>query len=846
MKVVSKNQKIPAKKQQNTDNKQDQKNRPKFFLLIEKYPFAVFFSLLVIILLIVFKDFIFLKKLYLFKDIGSDTINTFYPQRYMNALNRELGLAYTFTNGMGAAVNETKPGFFGYIALFLRNPLNFWYHFVPAQKIHIALFYYQLCNIVSAAVVFFFYLRTINFSKYASILGALLFSFSGTMIIGSGWYHHTGELLNLALFLLAFELYFKRGIWFLLPIMVALTFSVYFWYINAVFFFFYVMFRYLDETNFELKAFLGFSLKLSGLVFLGILISLPELLEQINNILNQPRVSGNLSKSAQMQEISVFATADLLHNLTSVYRFFANDILGSGKINLQEIGGNRIFISEFKGYGNFYEAPMFYIGLLTLLLFPQLFINIEAKKRVIYTILLVLWVIPIIFPFFRRAYFLFFGDYYRIFSFFLPFVLLFFTLKVLTIPYKINILLLIGTFVVLASVLLINFLSPADLIKYNLTDNPIDRGIRNNVLIFLTIYAAIFMAFHFFGHYREHFLMAILIVVLIELCVLSYPTINNRMAVSNSEFKQKIGFNDYTIEAVDYLKSIDRSFYRTVKEYSSGIAVHNSLNGSMIQGFFGTARYASFQGAPYTDFLESFEIVKPGDEEAIRWSTGLRYRPLLRITANVKYHLTKDENSVFKQYAYSPINKTGDVIVMKNNLYLPLGFTYQKFIPESRFDSLDTNYKRIVLFEAVVVNDSLIKGFDNQLSEVQIDTSIYNNINQGSIENWRKELMEDTLSIRYWKQDQFKGSIEIEKPKLLYFSILQDDNWKLTINGEEKKPIPCNIGFMGTMLDKGVYEIELKYINNRPKEVYIQNMMLIASILVLTSIWLYMRKKRTE
>ena len=44
-----------------------------------RYGFQVFISLLFIIIFIVFYDFIILKKVYLFKDIGSDSINIYLP-----------------------------------------------------------------------------------------------------------------------------------------------------------------------------------------------------------------------------------------------------------------------------------------------------------------------------------------------------------------------------------------------------------------------------------------------------------------------------------------------------------------------------------------------------------------------------------------------------------------------------------------------------------------------------------------------------------------------------------------------------------------------------------------------
>ena len=69
---------------------------------------------------------------------------------------------------------------------------------------------------------------------------------------------------------------------------------------------------------------------------------------------------------------------------TYVMRAFSSDILGSG-IN-------------FKGTGNFLEAPMFYCGIPCLLLFSQYFQFLNKKKKRVAIAFLVLWLFPVLFP----------------------------------------------------------------------------------------------------------------------------------------------------------------------------------------------------------------------------------------------------------------------------------------------------------------------------------------------------------------------------------------------------------------------------------------------------------------
>src|SRR6185369_9469619 len=105
----------------------------------------------------------------------------------------------------------------------------------------------------------------------------------------------------------------------------------------------------------------------------------------------------------------MFATGSALHNITAVMRLFSCDLMGTG--------------SDFKGWENYLEAPTFYTGLLSLILFPAVFGFLDKRRKIIYGVFLSFWILPVLFPYFRYAFWLFTGDYYRAFSFFVSLTL---------------------------------------------------------------------------------------------------------------------------------------------------------------------------------------------------------------------------------------------------------------------------------------------------------------------------------------------------------------------------------------------------------------------------------------
>ena len=138
-----------------------------------------------------------------------------------------------------------------------------------------------------------------------------------------------------------------------------------------------------------------------------------------------------------------------------------------------------------------------------------------------------------------------------------------------------------------------------------------------------------------------------ILLLIFELAYISYPTVNKRDKYLKSEIVNDIaGYRDGTINAVKYIKSIDSSlFFRIEKDYSSGNAEHTSLNDAMVQGYYGTTSYGSFNQLNYIEFLKAVKLIPRGDEGKTRWCNGVRGVPILMAFAGVKYFLTREENN---------------------------------------------------------------------------------------------------------------------------------------------------------------------------------------------------------
>ncbi|MCP5062700.1 MAG: YfhO family protein [Ignavibacteriae bacterium] len=143
-----------------------------------------------------------MKNLYLFKDIGSDTLNSYYPNyvHIANYLRNEGIPKWSFHQGMGQNIFPSG----------LNRPFNILIYLLGSKNIAYGIEYVEFIKVFLAGIIFYFYLGLLGLENYTRIVGSLLFAFSGYMILGTGWYAHSSYVTYGAFLLLTFELLLKK------------------------------------------------------------------------------------------------------------------------------------------------------------------------------------------------------------------------------------------------------------------------------------------------------------------------------------------------------------------------------------------------------------------------------------------------------------------------------------------------------------------------------------------------------------------------------------------------------------------------------------------------------------
>ncbi|MCB0515881.1 MAG: YfhO family protein [Bacteroidetes bacterium] len=743
---------------------------------------------------IVFAKFFSGEYVYMFTGVGSDTINTYYPRKMQSANYAQTEgdiMTWSFYEGMGQNRYSGEPKIPSFISLINRY---IGYYFFPAEAEY-RIVYNEFLKILLTGIFFYFFLRLYPFRIHLAFFGAIMFAFSGYMTLGTSWYAHSGIIMDNVFLWMSFELFFRKRIWWLLPLAFYNVGMGPYLYFAGSFLLLYGNFRYFTtQAKFDFKKYATLVVGVVASLVLAVGLSAPGIVSSVSRIVDSPRLSGAIdTKKDILGDFPFWGLESAEHYYTAAIRFMGNDYLGNGTL--------------FSGWRNYLEAPIFYVGLLFLLLIPQVFFLSKNKKLKLWIGgILILWALIICFPYLRYAYYLFTGDYYKHgISLFVSFSLVLFGLTSFSIIEQVK---KVHLGALLASLAVALFIIFFPFVPEKLVVNTQWQWIGT---AFLSSYTLLLLLWN--SKPNKIILGVIMLLSMVEITYFGYRTVNDRDALKASVLTERVGYNDYTLEALAYLNQNDNTFYRINKEYSSGLSMHPSINDAMIQGFYGTTVYTSFNQKYYIRFLQKTDIIASDNETDTRWAPGLSTRPFLHPIGSVKYEITKGDTSYFEinNFAEEIACFPDNIKILRNKYYLPLGFTYDKRLTLSEYEKIDNNAIRdIAMAQAFICEDEDVNDF--------LEFSTINPANISSeytLDDWDKDLhnsRRDTMQISMHKHSRIEGFIYTPKPKLLFFSIPYDEGWNVFVDGNESKKYLTNIGFMGVKISGGKHAVVLQYI----------------------------------
>ena len=598
--------------------------------------------------------FIFGNAVYMYSDVGSDSLSSSYPIITMlSRLYREKQFTfYTLSSGLGS---DTSATFLQYL-----NPLKFLLLNFGKDSFPLSVLLFVFLQHLFTAVFAYGFFKALLKAKRPAVFAALIWGYTSYIVVwGQNYSFGVCILLFTAsMFFLQLLLNRPSRLYFML---LSFTFALfiasnyYFFYMTGVFTIFYVIFFTLSVRKKEnrIKRMIKslFTLALSALMSMA--IACASILPIVMNFLGSARTGD----TTRFDLKALLTPYGMKAYFTFLGRFFSASIMGSG--------------SNFTGYLNFYETALLYTSAL---FFFALIYVLFRKKSVIQAILVVVLTAGMLYcP--AAGKLLTFNIFSQRYSFMICFVEVIaiaillkdiLSLDMKTVPaFYVSVL---GAPIATAGVLFLLYMRRTAL------------GYTLNKFAFLA--AVAFIAVWTFwliltGLMKNKRMASIIGIVLLcaELLVTNQASIYDRAYLTKTDYKTDY-FNDGTQDAVAKIKESDSGLYRinTSTEY-------DFANEGLVDGFNATTTYSNTNPASIVSLSRAFGNYQLSSNFFI---AGCEQYYLYTLLAG-KYlvcDLPDNEADSLEPPCFKEIGRTESNITFENVNALPFGYLYRNEMTE--------------------------------------------------------------------------------------------------------------------------------------------------------------------
>lgn len=731
------------------------------------------FSLAIVLsIVLIFGEFLCGYKFFMFNDVGSDTLNQYYPY-YVSLVSRIREGTFGVWNNQHALgtslinnVSQTLD-LFGLVVI------------IPGiiggvGTIKYMLVIMQITKILASAYLCRMYLRMFNISEVASCLGAYLYAFNGYLMLwGQHYILGTGSVyLVLILFFLEKSIRerdYKWKVFLSFFVTISMIYSYYITYMILMFCGIYFIIRILYPDGIRSwRVRIKMAISILGAVVIGIMLAGIVLVPSAAYLFNSSsRLDSDVSLISRFME----------------YFFSVLPLNCIGQMASRLMSNNLLYIDgeALPGWGNYYEMPTVFYTVFILMIFTQFISWIITNMRKEYN---------------KSIYYLFC-------IFIAGFIMLNEGISMafngFAYPQGRYMFVIIPVFALMTGVVWSECIEKFRISIWGVVCGLFGSGLvlvysylraSEDVKNYNIVYGILILAFSSLLVYisrnkvhRKKAVLALLVLFMVTTIMDSYITNNQRNCVTKADFVQENGYDmkvNSTLAALDYLKQNDVSVYRVEKNYVD----FSNFADPLLEGYGSVTDYNStvnrnvasfynhlYSSANYLSAFRKFSLINKTDSIPVQ-------------LLNVKYYLSRSPQS-YEGFEY--VNTVAGIHIYKNRYAETIARWYTQTISKDECEEmLEEDRKTFVLDTVIVDRENDI--FHSEVNE-KAEIGMFTETASGCIE----------------------GSIKTSQSGILMLTIPDQQGWEVYVNGDRKDIINTNYGFIGVVLEPGNYEIKAVY-----------------------------------
>lgn len=734
-----------------------------------------------LMILVVFSKFLSGQAYFAYTDIGSDSIAQFVPytMHLVRTVLRNGLTGWSFEVGLG-----------GIPTLWFIDAFTWLTVMVGVDNVLPARIFIYLLKLVLGGWSCLILLRLMTERWQVAVVFALAYSFCGFIIVNGQWDPEATTFVVYPLVLWALLRTLRHGIntnYWVLPCVVAISLIAGVFFVALGVFVFSVLALFVACSDAPVKSLNRAMFVVAPLAGVGYLLAGPLLLPMALQMLDTSRVVGadSLIRASVESGLTPNSVPILMAEIGGL---FHKDLFGVGSL--------------YAGYWNYLEGPGFYVGLLSLLLIPQLWSGSDLDRRflVVGVITLVLY---FVFPIFRMMAMGFAAPYFRVSTLWVSLGLILLAARALDLVWmgRLDLKLLgIGALTLASLLALVCF-------------GPLGAGVwlphLAKLVATLGLSMMILVLMRRGGIQSKSFFSAILMLVALDCLLFAGPSLIHGRAIVTP---QAHPFDDGTVQALEIISQQDAGFYRVEKTFNTV-----SLADSLAQDYRGVKSYA-LHSKGMVDFFRGVGLIPVNDAGVnyTNWLPNMGERFMLNSLVGVKY-VVSDKVVDWPGFGPLPFQPPGPLTVYRNALALPLGIVQTQQLSEWDFLRLtaamgsDKNsYKDMLLMNTAVV-PKLVSG---PIPRFAVEDFVRNKgaaMSEFYVKPARA-LQKTGLQIESFSSNHIVGRIQPSLPGILVFSIPFSLGWELRIDGAIQPMQRTNFGMLGCVVNEGAHQVELRFV----------------------------------
>lgn len=657
----------------------------------DKYKyFSLYLLFSILIASVLYRKFLLFNTTYIYLDVGADTAFGYWPcyTYIINSIKSGHFAFWSFNIGIGTSTLS--------LSSFIFDPFNIFLFLVPIKYLSFSFGYLAVIKNVTAGLIFFIYLRKIKVNYKACLLGSLMWSFNGYLILWGQHYNFATMIVLFTFIILGAEIWYQegKGIVFCLSIALMALNYPYFMFSSSIYTYFYCMVRYIVDNKIRVKAILKYNFRFFAMYFLGIGMAAFIFIPVCMLILKNPRINQGVPSIPTIYDIRYYV-----------------DLAG------------RLFSNNISQYGvatnwQYYELPMLSSSILAIFMALRLPAYLKSKGKKVYTLCIATLVVSLVLPIFGYCFNLLAVNNGR-WTFGLDFMIVLGASLALSYEYEsAKIKTDIFSSFVLIGIIVFQFA----IIILNIRLNGLNYFYEIQKIIFILIILLLFYNFIIRLNqvnnikFNRLAYFTLVIILAIELTYNNNATINHRTFLKPNEALNIQYYNeDYKI--INSLKNNDKEFFRIDKSYNTF-----GYNDALFQDYMGIKAFNSLNNYSYLEYLKTTKLYENSNFIGI-----FKDRFLVRSLLGVKYFLNKEGNLV--NDASLKLIKVQDGVEVYENLFaLPMSFAYENKIDKELFNRLSREEKDEIVFNGFTTDDKTINSYGLATSDDLGSSKIYKEI----------------------------------------------------------------------------------------------------------------------